>query len=128
MVVPIDRLASEVQSMLQQFEHGVVTALDEASEEVAEEAVKKLKSSSPVGSGAWKGHYARQWRVKKVEGKFVVYNNKYQLTHLLEHGHDVVSHGRVVGHVSAKPHIKPVEEWVQEELPRKLEEMIQREV
>jgi len=120
------KLATEVGAILQQFEHGVVTALDEASEEVAEEAVKKLKSTSPVGTGAWKGHYAHKWKVKKVGGKLVVYNEKYQLTHLLENGHDVVSHGRVVGHVQGQPHIKPVEEWVQEELPRKLEEMIER--
>lgn len=121
-----DKLSAEVAQILGQFEHGVSTALDEVSEEVAKEAVKKLKSVSPVGTGAWKGHYARKWKAKKVDGKFVVYNEKYQLTHLLENGHDVVSHGKVAGHVPGKPHIKPVEEWVQEEVPKKLEEAIER--
>lgn len=121
-------LAKEVGEILQTFEHGVETVVDEVSKEVANEAVKKLKSTSPVGTGAWKGHYAKKWRVKKVEGKLVVYNEKYQLTHLLENGHDVVSHGRVAGHVDGKPHIKPVEEWVQDEVPKKVEERIRRGV
>lgn len=122
------KLTQEVGAILQQFEHGVSTAIDKASEEVAKEAVKKLKSVSPVGTGAWKGHYAQKWKAKKVGGKLVVHNEKYQLTHLLENGHDVVSHGRVAGHVPGKPHIKPVEEWVQEELPKRLEEMIEEGV
>lgn len=126
--IQVDQLSKEVYEILQQFEHGVETALDTASNEVAKKAVKKLKSASPVGRGTWGGHYAKKWKVKKVNGHLVIYNEKYQLTHLLEHGHDVVSKGKVIGHVSGQPHIKPVEEWVQEELPKELESMLERSV
>lgn len=126
--IQVDQLSKEVYEILQQFEHGVETALDTASNEVAKKAVKKLKSASPVGRGTWGGHYAKKWKVTKVNGHLVIYNEKYQLTHLLEYGHDLVSKGKVIGHVSGQPHIKPVEEWVQEELPKELESMLERSV
>ena len=57
---------------------------------------------------------------KKTYSQFIVKNKQYQLTHLLENGHDVVSHGKKVGHVSGRPHIKPVEEWCKTEVEKRI--------
>jgi hypothetical protein len=57
---------------------------------------------------------------------YIVYNKKhYRLTHLLEFGH-VVKNGtkRVVGKAGAIEHIKPMEEWVQNQLPKLLEQKL----
>lgn len=117
-------LAKDVGKILQTFGKGVSQAVERAADQVAKQAIIKLKNTSPVGAGTWGGHYARKWKVKIVSGKRVIYNEKYQLTHLLENGHDVISNGKAVGHVSGQPHIKPVEEWVQDEF----EELLTREI
>lgn len=119
-------LAAEVGKVLQTFRSNIETAVDKAADEVAKEAVKKLKAASPVGPGTWGGHYASKWRVKIVGGKRVIHNDKYQLTHLLEYGHDVVAGGKVVNHVAGQEHIKPVEEWANEEFEKRITEGIER--
>lgn len=93
--------------------------------EVADQAVEKLKNTSPkkVPGG---GKYARGWRAKK-DGKDIIVNNAtdYQLTHLLENGHVVRNQYGTYERAEAIPHIKPVEEWanveVEQEIRRELE-------
>lgn len=121
-------LSAELAKTLKEVGLCAGDAIEIASEEVAKQAVQKLKQTSPVGSGTWGGHYAQKWRVKVDRGKRIIYNTKYQLTHLLEHGHDVVSHGRAAGHVSGQPHIRPVEEWCQEEFERELSQQIEIQI
>lgn len=123
--ISADQLASEIGKVLQTFANDCQTAVDDAAEEVAKEAVEELKRTSPVGSGTWKGHYAKKWSVKKDGGKYVIHNKKYQLTHLLEKGHDVIVNGKVVGRVKAQPHIKPVEEQVQDDFEKEIKKKIE---
>lgn len=109
---------------LNQFLNDYVQAVDKnvdtAAQDTAKQATKVLKQVSPADSGS----YAKGWTWKKVNGRYIVYNRTdYQLTHLLEYGHDVVAYGKKVGHVSAKPHIKQVEEWMDEYMINKLEEL-----
>ena len=47
---------------------------------------------------------------KKIDDGYVVYSDMPGLTHLLEHGHDIIKNGVKVGRTKAQPHIKPVEE------------------
>ncbi|MCM1273196.1 MAG: HK97 gp10 family phage protein [Clostridium sp.] len=117
-----DRLAKEVQSIFSSFEHGVETAVDKAADKVAKGAVKKLKATSPKGH---RGKYKKGWKMKKTgkEGTYV-YNEEYQLTHLLENGHEIVINGEVRGHADAIPHIAPVEEYVQEEFVDEFERQV----
>ena len=90
-----------------------------AIDEESKEAAKGLKNQSPVLTG----DYAKGWTSKNTyKGKYSKINtihNKtdYQLTHLLEYGHVKRNGGRV----AAKPHIKPVETRVIENLTRKVE-------
>lgn len=118
-------LSKEVNSILQQYAKGVDKAVIDVENEVADEAVKKLKSTSPKKKkGKKAGAYAKGWRIdKKQKDKYartVIHNKEYQLTHLLEHGHDIVRNGKVVGHAEAKPHIKDVEEWTKKEVEERI--------
>ena len=113
---------SQLQSELTEYGSEVLFALQEVTKEVGAEAVQKLKSSSPrsKGKSSYKGgHYATKWttesdRAGKTDTTTIVYNKKptYRLTHLLEHGW-VARNGR---RVPGQEHIKPVDDWVQEEV------------
>ena len=89
---------------------------------VARESVVKLKNTSPVKSGS----YAKGWGVKKQGDMDVVVHNRtdYQLTHLLENGHVIRNKKGTYGRAPGIKHIKPVEEWAVDELPRRIIEDI----
>ncbi|MBL3820754.1 HK97 gp10 family phage protein [Bacillus cereus group sp. BY105LC] len=109
--------ANEIARELQRYAQVVEENLENEIEEIGDIAVDKLKQNSPKKTGA----YRKGWR-KKKEGKGVVlHNTKGQLTHLLENGHAKVGGGRVPGEV----HIRPVEEYVINELPRRIERAVQ---
>lgn len=113
---------SQLQSEITEYGSEVLFALQEVTKEVGEEAVQKLKSTSPrsKGKSSYKGgHYATKWttesdRAGKTDTTTIVYNKKptYRLTHLLEHGW-VARNGR---RVPGQEHIKPVDDWVQNEV------------
>lgn len=121
-------LTAQVNKILNDYVDEVNGKVLKAEEDVAKDAISKLKSTSPKSSHARKKHYADSWYVdkktKKYYGRIVVANKQYRLTHLLEKGHDVVRNGRKVGRAKAQPHIKPVEEWIKEEVVRRIEEEI----
>ena len=89
---------------------------------VAKEAVQKLKNTSPVKTGS----YAKGWGTKKQgEADVVVYNRTdASLTHLLENGHVIRNKKGTYGRTHGIKHIKPVEEWAVDELPRRIIEDI----
>jgi len=120
----MDSLLNDVNAILGQYTKNVNMTMQSTFDITARDAVKRLKTTSPKAPGG--GEYAKNWSVKKEYGKDIVYNKAptYRLTHLLENGHDIVHNGQKVGHAAAQPHIKPVEEWVQEELPKRLEEAL----
>lgn len=118
-----ESLAKVLSETLNDYAKQVEKTYGECGEKVASDAVKKLKM---VAFGRYdKGKYSKSWAYKQERGfmgtpRFVIYNKKhYRLTHLLEYGH-VVKNGtkRVVGQAGAIPHIKPIEEWVQTQLPK----------
>ncbi|EJV82074.1 MULTISPECIES: HK97 gp10 family phage protein [Bacillus] len=110
--------ASDLARELQRYAKVVEEDLENEIDEVADIAVGKLKQNSPKKTGG----YRKGWR-KKKEGKGVVlHNTKGQLTHLLENGHAKAGGGRV----PKKVHILPVEEYVIDELPRRIERAVQR--
>ncbi|KMQ14174.1 HK97 gp10 family phage protein [Bacillus mycoides] len=108
--------ASEIARELQRYANVVEEELMTAQEEVADVAVNKLKQNSPKKTG----DYRKGWRKKKDGKSVVVHNTKGQLTHLLENGHAKASGGRV----PAQVHIRPVEEYVIDDSPRRIERTI----
>jgi len=120
--ISIDQLANEIAKGLQEYSSDVIDGIDEASEKISKNAVKKLKQDSPKDTKK----YSKGWAVK-TEKKYgetnshIIYNkNKPGLTHLLEHGHAKRGGGRVEG----KPHIRPVEEQVINEFTAEVEKVI----
>ena len=92
---------------------GAVTKIKANSDKIAKKHANKLakaiKEASPVGDGSRKGHYKDGWGSRKSyqnsDGSFeytVRNSKKYQLTHLLEHGH-IAANGKRVG--DERPHI-----------------------
>lgn len=109
--------ASELARELQRYANVVEEELLTAQEEVAEGAVSKLRQSGPKKTGV----YRKGWRKKKEGNGVVVHNTKGQLMHLLENGHAKAGGGRV----PAQVHIRPVEEYVINELPRRIERALE---
>lgn len=122
-------LTKEINKILTDYCKDVDTSVIEVEAEVASDAVKKLKQTSPKKKkGNKAGHYAKSWNIDKKSktnyAETIIYNKDYQLTHLLENGHDIIRNGKVVGHADPQPHIKPVEEWVQDEMVKRLEKKL----
>ena len=115
---------NDINRTLSLYTKNVNMTMQSVFDTTARDAANKLKKTSPKAPKG--GEYARNWSVKKEAGKAIVYNKKptYRLTHLLENGHDVVVNGQKVGHANPQVHIKPVDEWVQEEVPKRLEEAL----
>ena len=114
---------------------GVQEAVNQTIDELGKECSKRLRNTSPKAKGPHGGKYAKGWRyrAKKMQsdGSFsaVVYNAKYGwLTHLLENGHPVRKKDGEVTWVAARPHIGPVNDWLQTDGVKKLQEAIQREI
>lgn len=102
----IKGISNEITKILQEYSDEVSENLEMAKEVTAKETVKELKKTSPKRKGKGGGKYAKGWKVSDIRGKKVIHNKKYQLTHLLEHGHAKINGGRV----AARVHIRPAEE------------------
>ena len=104
----IDNLAKTIMEGLQEY-------ADVASEDVktaVRKAGKNVKTEISANAPKRTGAYAKSWAVKTQKEtanslEVVVHSkNRYQIAHLLEHGHAKRGGGRVAG----IPHIAPAEE------------------
>ena len=118
----IDNLAKTIMEGLQEY-------ADVASEDVkaaVRKAGKSVKADIAANAPKRTGAYSKSWTVKTQKEtanslEVVVHSkNRYQLAHLLEHGHAKRGGGRVAG----TPHIAPAEEkaikQLEEEIKKKL--------
>lgn len=120
-----EQLQSTIQNILHEIPQKVDNVIDEAAAKVSKEAVKTLKATSPKRPGG--GRYAKGWAVKKVGKEMVIHNRTdYQLTHLLENGHDVIVNGKKKGHYDGVKHIAPVEQEVIEKMTEEVEKGIDK--
>lgn len=120
--IDVSELASEINSIMQDFVEATEETVDEAVKTASKHAVQQLRNANPPGSGQyspWSKEYNKSWKVmqtksdKRYHRKATIYNEKhYRLTHLLEKGHALVNGGRT----RAFPHIAQVDEKAQEEL------------
>ena len=118
----IDNLAKTIMEGLQEY-------ADLASEDVkaaVRKAGKNVKADIAANAPKRTGAYSKSWTVKTQKEtansrEVVVHSkNRYQLAHLLEHGHAKRGGGRVAG----TTHIAPAEEKaikeLEEEITKKL--------
>lgn len=112
----------QMEELFDEVSKRVKGVMETAIKETATETVMKLRSTSPVKTGS----YAKGWKVGKRRGSdYIVHNaTDYQLTHLLENGHIIRNKKGTYGRTNGIKHIKPVEEWAADELPRRIMEDI----
>lgn len=115
----IDAMADAVMEGLLEYAD---LATDTVKEAVTESA-KTVKEEIQVGAPSRTGKYKKSWRTKKTKessNSLVVTvhsKDRYQIAHLLEHGHAKRGGGRV----SAIPHIAPAEAKGEAELFERIE-------
>ena len=110
----------DLQAVLAQYTKNIDQDLDDVMSSVAKEAKQKLKDDSPENTGT----FANSWAIQHNKGEYIVYNKEGWKTHLLENGHDIVAGGQKVGHVEGKHFMKPINDWVSEEVTKRLEEKL----
>ena len=122
--IPVDQLASEVMSGLEEYAKLAADVLKKEIQEAGKTAKKQIEATAPRKTG----RYAKSWAVKKVSEtsnslEVTVHSrNRYMLTHLLENGHAKRGGGRV----AAIPHIAPAEELAVQTLEKNIERELGR--
>lgn len=118
--VPVDRLASEVNKILQDYGENVQQNLGEIVTAMSKKGAATLRSQSrQTFKGT--GKYAKGWTSQAVTGRLsaqgTIYNKDMPgLPHLLEHGHANRNGGRTPG----RAHISTVEEALIKEFEQKV--------
>ena len=120
--IQIDQLAETVMKELEEYADTTTDGVKAAVKKAANTVKKEISATAPVRSGK----YAKSWATKTTAEsshalEITVHSrNRYQLAHLLEHGHAKRGGGRV----AARPHIAAAEEHGIEELEREIERSI----
>ena len=104
----IDNLAKTIMEGLQEYADVASADVKTAVRKAGKNVKAEISANAPKRTGA----YAKSWAVKTQKEtanslEVVVHSkNRYQIAHLLEHGHAKRGGGRVAG----IPHIAPAEE------------------
>ena len=120
--VSIDQMASAIMEGLQEYAELATDDLKQSVKKAGKTVKDEIAQTAPKDTGK----YAKSWTVKTVKETsntldVVVYSkNRYQIAHLLEHGHAKRGGGRV----AARPHIAPAEEKALETLEREVEKAL----
>lgn len=118
-----------INKLLDSYQKEMQAAATIVFNSLAKECVQRLRDTSPQNQRSKKGGaYAKSWTLKQTSTKqrqgietVTVYNKDYyQLTHLLEKGHDLPQGGRA----QSKEHIAPVANWAASEIDRRLKEKL----
>ena len=118
----IDDLASEVMKGLTEYAELADTAMKKAVKKTATAVKKEISANAPEKSG----RYAKSWTTRKTKEnshtlEMTVHSkDRYQIAHLLEHGHAKRGGGRV----AAIPHIAPAEKHGEEMITHLIEEAL----
>ena len=118
--VPVDRFADAVKDILDEYADNVRENLVEITDKVGKEGAKTLRQNAHANVGGNK--YYKQWasiteQPTRVTVTATIHNKKkYQLTHLLEDGHETYNqYGGPYRRTPAHPHIDEVEKVVVEQ-------------
>ena len=105
--IGIDKLAGEVSEILDEYADTTAEGVKKAVRKTSKAVKEEIKAGAPVKTG----DYQKSWAVKKIKENSnalvvtVHSKNRYQLAHLLEHGHAKRGGGRT----RAISHIAPAE-------------------
>ena len=118
----IDDMAEEIMKGLTEYAELADSAMKTAVRKTAKTVKEEISANAPKRTG----RYAKSWVTKKTKEnshtlEMTVHSkDRYQIAHLLEHGHAKRGGGRVSG----RPHIAPAEQHGEE----LLESLIQKEI
>ena len=120
---------NDVNKILEKYFNDITDDIDKETLLIAKEGTQALKNESNTYH-IRTGKYNKGWRFK-IEKKYgnieaTIYNaTNYQLTHLLENGHRIITrNGLVKGNVKAYPHITPESEKLSSKYERDIEKII----
>ena len=105
--VSVDRLAETIMSGLTEYAEASTDLVKKSVQEVSKDVKKEISANAPKRTGAYKKSWAAK-KTKETSNSLVMTvhsKNRYQIAHLLEHGHAKRGGGRV----AAIPHIEPAE-------------------
>lgn len=103
--IKVDELSDAIIELTGEISKEVEKNLDAELKKIAKETAESLKNDATIPQRTKdERSYKNLFYVKKTETGYVIANKKYQLTHLLENGHDVVKNGQTVGRARAFPH------------------------
>lgn len=117
--ISISQLSAAVMEELEEYADLAAEDMKSAVKKAAATVREGIEASAPRNTG----NYAKSWAVKTTKESSnalqvtVHSRNRYQLAHLLEHGHAKRGGGRV----AARPHIAAAEEAGIEQLEREIE-------
>ena len=120
--VRIEEMAEEVMRGLQEYADLATEDMKEAVRKAGKTVRTEIQQTAPKNTGA----YAKSWSTKNTKEtantlEITVYSRtRYQLAHLLEHGHAKRGGGRV----AARPHIAVAEEKGEEQLERDIRQAL----
>lgn len=121
--IRLEQLVSDVMEGLKEYADLAADDMKKAVRKAGTSVRKEIQQNAPADTGA----YAKSWAVKKEKEtsdslRLIVHSkNRYQLAHLLEHGHAKRGGGRVAG----KAHIAPAEENAVRQLEEEIERSLQ---
>lgn len=121
MNVSVDNFADAIMKELEKYSTEAIRDTKQAVEETAQECLEEISQNAP-GDGKYKKSWKKkQARLTATESEITVYSTKYQLTHLLEYGHEKWLWGNYTGdRVRAFPHIRPAEEKAKQKLVERI--------
>ncbi len=130
--VKIDSLAAAIVDEISKYSEEVENKMQKVVDEVTKEAYLDLRTNPSVPQRT--GEYARGFYIKKTSWKTkyksnIIGNKKYQLTHLLEKGHDIVRNSlgkkKVYGKTKAYPHWENAQK-IADSLPERLKKELEQ--
>ena len=129
MSIPVAKLDDAVADVLNKYEYNVNEAFKDELQKIAEETVNEAKVNAKAKYPKSK-KYWKSWKVKKVSDsamgvRLVIHSTQYRIAHLLENGHILITHGKAVGRVEGRPHIKPAEENMERKIDQKVKVRIE---
>ena len=123
-VTPIKEMEKRFKEILQDYEDLTADETAEIIDKTAKKVRKNIRKNAPKDTET----YSKSWATKTMrETRYkissVVYSkNRWQIAHLLEYGHDLVSHdGRKIRYVDEREHVKPAIDDGEKELMKQLQ-------
>ena len=120
--VRIDQMADEIMKGLTEYADLATDEMKSAVKKAGKTVKDEIKANAPKKTGQYAASWTAKTTLETAHSLHLTVHSpkKYQLAHLLEHGHAKRNGGRVSG----KPHIAPAEAHGEEMLTQLIEEAL----